>query len=63
MTFPEITAWLNLGLFVIVATVIFVFKNSIRSWFEKGIQHRFDIKIEKVKSEFKVVCPLKSGPP
>lgn len=55
MTFPEITAWLNLGLFVIVATVIFVFKNSIRSWFEKGIQHRFDIKIEKVKSEFKAI--------
>jgi len=48
--------WLGLialVLWVLFPAAVFISKNAVKAWIEKGIQHDFDQQIEKVRSELR----------
>jgi hypothetical protein len=45
--------WFPISLYVGTGIVIFAGRNLIKSWIEKGIQHRFDARLEELRAEFR----------
>jgi hypothetical protein len=45
--------WLLLGIDALAAIAVFVGRNGLKAWIEKGVQHRFDTRLEELRTEFR----------